>query len=60
MDDASIHARIEQLVAEEHELWQREAEGNTDDAKRGLSELLKTFPKTSAAADARELLASLK
>jgi hypothetical protein len=34
MDDAKIHAHIEQLVAEEHELWQREAAGDTDDATR--------------------------
>jgi hypothetical protein len=34
MDDATIHARIEQLVNEEHELWQREAAGDTDDATR--------------------------
>jgi hypothetical protein len=34
MDDAAIHARIEQLVNEEHELWQREAAGDTDDATR--------------------------
>jgi hypothetical protein len=27
MDDATIHERIEQLVAEEHELWQRESDG---------------------------------
>jgi hypothetical protein len=34
MDDATIHERIEQLVNEEHELWQREAAGDTDDATR--------------------------
>lgn len=27
MDDDRIHERIEQLVAEEHELWHREATG---------------------------------
>ena len=26
MDDSDIHRRIEGLVAEEHELWQRESE----------------------------------
>ncbi len=26
MDDPQIHGTIEQLVAEEHELWQREAQ----------------------------------
>ena len=34
MDDAAIHERIEQLVAEEHELWQRESDGDMDDATR--------------------------
>ena len=34
MDDATIHARIEQLVNEENELWQRAAAGDTDDATR--------------------------
>ncbi len=27
MDDNQIHGRIEQLVAEEHQLWDREARG---------------------------------
>jgi hypothetical protein len=27
MDDSQIHGTIEQLVEEEHELWQREADG---------------------------------
>ncbi len=35
MDDAQIHGAIEKMVAEEHELWQREADGNADDADRG-------------------------
>jgi uncharacterized protein DUF2630 len=34
MDDPQIHATIEQLVAEEHELWEREAAGNANDADR--------------------------
>jgi hypothetical protein len=34
MDDATIHQRIEKLVDEEHELWKRETEGDTDDATR--------------------------
>ena len=34
MDDATIHERIEKLVNEEHELWQREAAGNADEATR--------------------------
>ena len=34
MDDDQIHERIEKLVNEEHELWEREAAGNADDATR--------------------------
>ena len=34
MDDPQIHGTIEQLVAEEHELWEREASGNATDADR--------------------------
>jgi Protein of unknown function (DUF2630) len=34
MDDPQIHGKIEQLVAEEHELWERESAGNADDADR--------------------------
>ena len=37
MDDEQIHATIEQLVAEEHMLWEREAAGNaSDDDRRRL------------------------
>jgi len=32
MNDATIHGSIEQLVAEEHELWQRESDGTASDA----------------------------
>jgi Protein of unknown function (DUF2630) len=40
MDDPQIHGTIEQLVAEEHELWQREAAGNTTaDDRRRLQQL---------------------
>jgi hypothetical protein len=40
MDDQQIHGTIEQLVAEEHELWEREAAGNaTDDDRRRLEQL---------------------
>ena len=40
MDDSQIHGTIEQLVAEEHELWQREAAGNaSDEDRRKLEEL---------------------
>jgi hypothetical protein len=34
MDDPQIHGTIEKLVAEEHELWQREAAGEASDADR--------------------------
>jgi hypothetical protein len=34
MDDQQIHGTIEDLVAEEHELWEREAAGAADDADR--------------------------
>ena len=34
MDDASIHDTIEQLVAEEHELWRRESDGDVTDLDR--------------------------
>ena len=34
MDDATIHERIEKLVNEEHELWQREAAGHGDETTR--------------------------
>ena len=40
MNEAGIHSRIEDLVAEEHELWQREAAGNaTEDDRRRLQDL---------------------
>ena len=30
MDDSQIHSQIEKLVAEEHELWDREAPGDRE------------------------------
>ena len=37
MNDPQIHQSIEQLVAEEHELWERESSGNaTDDDRRRM------------------------
>ena len=37
MTDDAIHSTIEQLVAEEHELWEREAQGEaTDDDRHRL------------------------
>jgi uncharacterized protein DUF2630 len=41
MDDLQIHGTIEQLVAEEHELWEREAAGNATDADRRRLQQLK-------------------
>ena len=34
MDDSQIHGSIERLVAEEHELWQRESDGTATDRYR--------------------------
>jgi hypothetical protein len=40
MDDPQIHGTIEQLVAEEHELWERESSGvASEDDRRRLREL---------------------
>jgi hypothetical protein len=40
MDDPQIHGTIEQLVAEEHELWERESAGAaSEDDRRRLQEL---------------------
>jgi hypothetical protein len=40
MDDSQIHGTIEQLVAEEHELWERESAGSVSDTdRRRLQEL---------------------
>ncbi len=40
MDDPQIHGTIEQLVAEEHELWEREAAAEASEAdRRRLTEL---------------------
>jgi hypothetical protein len=34
MDDTQIHGTIEELVAEEQELWKREEQGGASDADR--------------------------
>jgi len=34
MDDSQIHGSIERLVAEEHELWQRESDCTATDGDR--------------------------
>ena len=41
MDDPRIHGTIEELVAEEHELWQRESEGTASEDDRRRLEALK-------------------
>ena len=41
MADEHVHGRIEELVAEEHELWNREAEGNASDEDRRRLEAVK-------------------
>ncbi len=41
MDDAQIHDRIERLVAEEHELWDREAAGRASEGDRRRLEEVK-------------------
>ena len=41
MDDPQIHGTIEQLVAEEHELWQRESTGEATEADRTRLQELK-------------------
>ena len=39
MDDPQIHGTIEQLVAEEHEFWERESAGNATRLTGTLGEL---------------------
>ena len=41
MEDASIHSSIEELVREEHELWEREAAGTATEEDRRRLESLK-------------------
>ena len=41
MNDSQIHGTIEQLVAEEHELWARESAGDASDGDRQRLEQLK-------------------
>jgi hypothetical protein len=41
MDDGAIHGTIEQLVAEEHELWQKEAASAASDGDRARLEAIK-------------------
>jgi uncharacterized protein DUF2630 len=40
VEDPQIHGAIDRMVAEEHELWERESAGNATDAdRRRLEEL---------------------
>jgi hypothetical protein len=41
VDDAAIHGTIEELVAEEHKLWEEEAAGHADEQSRKRLEELK-------------------
>ena len=41
MADEQVHGRIEELVAEEHELWNREAAGAASDDDRQRLEAVK-------------------
>jgi hypothetical protein len=41
MDDEGIHDRIERLVAEEHELYERAAEGRLNETEHGRLESIK-------------------
>ena len=45
MTDAQIHRTIEQLVSEEHELWERESTGNATDADRKRLQELKILAR---------------
>ncbi len=41
MDDTGIHDRIEELVSEEHQLWDTQAAGNATEADRRRLEEVK-------------------
>ena len=41
MDDDQIHGRIEQLVSEEHQLWNRESSGQATEDDRARLDALK-------------------
>jgi hypothetical protein len=42
LEDPQIHGAIDQMVAEEHELWEREAAGEATEADRQRLEGLRT------------------
>ena len=41
MQDAEIHGSIDRMIAEEHELWEREAAGQATDSDRQRLEALR-------------------
>jgi hypothetical protein len=41
MDETQVYATIEKLIAEEHELWRREAAGDASDSDRHRLDELK-------------------
>jgi hypothetical protein len=41
LDDPQIHSSIDRMVAEEHQLWEREAAGEATDADRQRLQALK-------------------
>jgi hypothetical protein len=41
MDDETIHGSIEDLVAQEHELWQRESDGTATEEDRARLQAVK-------------------
>ncbi|HEY7420472.1 MAG TPA: DUF2630 family protein [Gaiellaceae bacterium] len=41
MEDPQIHGAIDRMVAEEHELWERESAGSATDADRQRLEALR-------------------
>jgi uncharacterized protein DUF2630 len=41
MEDPQIHGAIDEMVAEEHQLWEREAAGEATDADRQRLEALR-------------------
>jgi hypothetical protein len=41
LDDPQIHDSIDQMVAEEHQLWEREAAGDANDSDRQRLEALR-------------------
>ena len=44
MDDPQSHGSIDKMVAEEHELWERESAGNATDADRQRLDAAVTEP----------------